>query len=959
MLFNHSSNRLGKRVLCVLFLAFACRATAQDSSSEGEKATTAAPASSEFGFVNEIIDTYGLPDIAQIALDKMNADGSGDKVELDFLQARIRIRQGKSEEAEKIVAGLKADNPKGQALKLELAIFYHSTGESEKSKKYFAEFFAIYKDKKPTDPVVLTAYINASYVLAEIRKTEGKWWEAVKYYKQLIEGSKDKKIKRIFMVEIANGYVQMAKATDDAKKKAEHLKSADKYARDAMWQYDETFVSAIVALVNIELAKGEREKALGLMKEYHNDIITIENQLRQQDLMRLSARCHLRLVKGDVLAEDMKTAHAAGDNAKAKKLLQLAAVEYMNAFLKYEGNDHSDQAGLRFKDLETWGVENGYPKLRAPAGTDGMIAGRLLALAKKLRAQRKFAEAIPKYLEVLNTYPETRASGEALGGLAMCYAETGDDLSALATVSYSAERFSGNRNASITAGEEAAGQGVRNIASYYYKKKDNFTAIRACKLLGFNFLKDPYSPTLLWSSGELERGEGNMAESTRCYEFLVEHYAGDANAVKAANRLGFNAYEANDFETAVKWFEKGIELSPPGPKKAEGMFRLANSYVKVGQLPKAIKQFSILKKELNPEGPNKLLYYGNETDKAASADLLEQTIFFFAQSLTQLPDDAKGAAQLRALAVKEFESFVVDYPKSKLAPKALQRLGLLKLQLEEVDLAIGYFEQIPKKYPNYPGAKDIIYLIVDSAGGLGKTEIVREYTEKMTSNLDAYSAIQLIKVGMRLIDFEMYDLAEKVLGKVSEHPDAKGDPNIEQRALMGLAEALFKRGNHEEALKVASDFITKYPKSARKLEAMFIQAACHRELKNCDESMKVLGDITAQARDLSILFPERAKEFASKEFKKESELAITNYSCGNTGAAINSVVLLLKTRKAQGAEQEAIFKELCLKGIDWCIELEKWKVGSDLCEIFMSKWPLDNENTAIVRQRRSTIQSNE
>jgi outer membrane protein assembly factor BamD (BamD/ComL family) len=284
---------------------------------------------------------------------------------------------------------------------------------------------------------------------------------------------------------------------------------------------------------------------------------------------------------------------------------------------------------------------------------------------------------------------------------------------------------------------------------------------------------------------------------------------------------------------------------------------------------------------------------------------------------------------------------------------------MLNLQQENVAEAIKYFEEIPKKYPNYPGAKNIIYLIVDSAGKLGKQDVVRTYTAKMIDNYRAYTADQLIRVGMLLMSFEMYDLAESLLGIVSEHPDAKSDPRIEQRALNGLATSAFKRGNYAEALKAADEFLTKYPNSASKLDMMFLQAACHRELGDCDRAMAVLGQVTEQTRDLRIKYADRVEEFNAAELKKEAELALTNAKCKDINGAINSVFLLLKTRVARSDAEKAIMKDMCLKGIDWCIEAKKWKIGEELCNIFLERWALDKENGPTVKQKRSQCQSNQ
>lgn len=911
------------------------------------------PPRDEAGFIGSLLDEYsGLTDIAQTALDAFKQKEPSLKEQADFLQARIYVKRGRTEDAQKIIDGFKAGNPKAQAVKLEMAIYFHQVGEAEKSKKLFDDFFAVYKDKKPDDPDVLNAYINASFILADIRKNEGKWGEAVKYYKQLVTGAKEKKIRRIFMVETANAYVELAKKTDDAAKKNEHLQNADKYARDAMWIYDEVFGKAIVALVNIELAKGDRSKAKSLVAEYKSDINGIENSLRDARVMHLSPRAHLRYILGEVYLEEAKSAHAAGDRDKAKGSYGRAANEFINAFLKYEGNDWSDRAGLAFKELEGWASENGYPKMKAPDGTDGKIARRLLALAKKLKQQRQFADAVPKYLEVLNAYPRTSATGEALGGLASSFAEIGDDISALATIEYAAERFGGEN------GDESAGTAVRSMASFWFKKKDNELAGRACKLLGLNFVNDPYSPQLLYGAAELERQKENNQEALFLYENIVNKYPGDAFAVKASGRLGFAAYDAGDFESAVKWFEKGVELSPPGPRRAEAKFRLANSYIKVNRIPNAIKTFLSLKKELDPNGPDKQLYYGNEANKEKTTDLLVQTSFFFGQSLTQLPKETKGVEKFQAMAIKEFDEFLKKYPKSDYAPKVLQKLGSLSLQTGKVEDAIKYFEEIPKKYPKFPGAKDIIYLIVDSAGKLGKQDIVRTYTEKMVGNIKAYSSGQLIRVGMRLIEFEMFDLAEKVMRAVASHPEAQADPQIEQRALGGLALSAFKRGNHEESLKAVDGLLTKYPKSANKLDMMFLQAASYREMEQYDKAVAILGDVTDQIISLTEKYPNRQQEFASAEVKKEQELALTYYAMGDVKKAVNSTFLLLNTRVARDDVEKAIFKEMCLRGIDWSIEGELWKPGLSMCEIFTETWPLDRENFELVRQKRGTIQNN-
>ncbi|MFT7512683.1 MAG: TolA-binding protein [Candidatus Omnitrophota bacterium] len=914
---------------------------AQEGSSEPP------PDTDEWGFAAELLDVYGLPEYAEIVVDQLRTKFPGQKDRVNYLIARIRVRQGKVEDAEKIVASFKEGNPKAQGVKLELAIFYHRQGEKAKSQKLFDEFFAVYKDELPTDPDVRLTYQTAAYTLAEISKSEGKFAEAVKYYRMIIKGSTNKDKKRTFMVEAANTLVELAKKQQgDAQKKT--LAEAEKFARDAMWNYDIIFGRAVVSLAYVRIIGGDREGALELIKNYKNDILTIENEIRDGNpgMLWMSPRCHLRYLTGEVIWEDTKKLHAAKEpESKVMAGIGRAATEFINAFLKYQGNEYSDKSGLMFNVMDEWAKANGFGALQAPPGVKGAIMKRYLDLADRLRQQRQFAEAIPKYLDVLNQYPETPASGEGLGNLALCFTETKDDLSALATVRYMADRFTD---------DQGAAKGVLRVLSKYGSNVESEQYRTILELFGLNFPSHPNAAKAAFNIAELKRKDGLEADAMQVYETIIAKYPKDKVAVLAAERLGFFYFDSGDYPNAEKYFNTYVDLAQPGPTKADGWFKLANTLSKIGKLRHAIKEFSRLKKELDKAGPNKDVYYGDPEDAVRSEALLEQTMFFFGQSLAQLPEGAPNRDKFFAVAKAEFEGLLKEYPKSPFAPKALKQLGMINLKLDNVDDAVAAFERIAKEYPETPGADDITYLIIDTAGKAGLKDLVKTYSQKVIDDPSPFSAQKLIRIGLRLVDFELYDEAEIIMGLVSKHPDAQADEKILQRALHGQALAAYKRGRYQEALDAADSLLEKYPTSPFKLDVTFIKVSSLRELKRYDEAITMLGAVTKDIGDLIRIYPDRKEEFQLAETVKEAELSSTFAAAGDVKKAIATVFRL--SLNVNTPAKKAIFKPACLQAIQWCLEEGKYDAGVEFCATFINLYALDKENNAKVRELRNQLQ---
>jgi TolA-binding protein len=901
----------------------------------------------EWGFATEVLDAYGLPEYAEIVVQQLRSKFPGQKDRANYLLARIRVRQGKPEEALKIVTSFKAGNSKAQGIKLELAIYYHRKGEKDRSEKLFNEFFAIYKDRLPTDPDVLLTYQTAAYTLAEISKSEGEFGEAVKYYRMIIKGARDKTKKRTFMVEAANTLVDHAKKQKgDARKKT--LAEAEKLARDAMWNYDIIFGRAVVSLAYIQIAGGDRTGALELIKSYKNDIITIENEIRKSNpsMIWMSPRCHLRFLTGEVIWEDTKRDH---ENKEPEKKVMAgigrSATEFINAFLKYPGNEYSDKSGLMFNEMDKWAQDNGYGVLQAPAGVKGAIMKRYLDLADSLRQQRKFSEAIPKYLDVLNQYPETPVSGEGLGNLALCFAESKDHLSTLATVGYMADRF---------ADDADTAKGMLRVLAQYGNKVDGEEYRTILELFGLNFPSHPNAAKAAFNIAELKRKDGRDAEAMAVYETIIEKYPKDKVAVLSAERLGFFYFDNEDYPNAEKYFNTYVELARPGPTKADGWFKLANTLIKIGKLPGAIKEFSKLKKELDKKGPNHAVYYGDPNDAKRSEHLMEQTMFFFGQSLAQLPEGAANRDKFFARAVQEFSDLLKSYPKSPFAPKALKQIGMINLKLDRVDDAVGAFERIAREYPKTPGADDITYLIIDTAGKAGLKGMVKTYSQKVVGNHASFSPQKLIRIGMRLLDFKLYDEAESIMSIVAKHPDAQADEKILQRALNGMALSAYRRGRFQEALEAANRLLETYPRSPYKLDATFRKAGSLRELGKHDEAVAVLGDVTKDIGDLIRIYPDRREEFRLAETRKEDELATTYAAAGDTKKAIATVYRM--SLSASTPAKKELFKPACLRAIQWCIDEGKYDAGLEFCTTFISLYALDKESTAKVREMRKVLQ---
>ena len=346
-------------------------------------------------------------------------------VEAKFPQARVLVKikkleqlllLGRFDEAKKIIAAEpNQESAEVWGMKLTMADYLYAHGK-------YPEALGIYKglvDKYGTkpDPKLGDMYANSVYKYAQMLCMLGKDKDAVPVYAKLpdIDGLQPD-TKRMFTFEYAQLLVKVAEsgATVDSGM----LQTAQNTINKLLWQQDIWFGRSVALMAHIRMAKGDVDGAKSLVDDYMDQLVDMDEQLRQfskeegQDFMNLSPLAECRYLLGtmfmDKAREALKTARPRSKEEDAAADLLLEAMEhFVNVYVQYPSFSWAGDAMTRSEDCARILDELGFdvqnpltPKQRHD------VAVKQFQNAGVLYNQNQFKEAMKTYQNVLGSFPD-------------------------------------------------------------------------------------------------------------------------------------------------------------------------------------------------------------------------------------------------------------------------------------------------------------------------------------------------------------------------------------------------------------------------------------------------------------------------------------------------------------------------------------------------------------------------
>lgn len=853
---------------------------------------------------------------------------------VNLIRAQVHISSRKFADAEAILAGMGAGNAKADAIRLALANAYNNSGEPEKARQIYTDFFGRFTGK-PSDPDVLRFYRDAAYRYAIMLDRSGDSLGAVAAFDRVLSTDPEKDIQRRIKNEQSQIYLKLARANHEGKRD-EYAAKTRKLVEEIQWGgVDLWFGQSIITLANVELIYNDEAKAQKIIKDYSDILDQIDVLLEENGMSKgLSPKAGARFMSGEI--SQRAAEKAASDNNADIAISQYAAAlsEFYNVFVKYGESDVGPEAGVRaqiVKDI----LSNQYgKKVNIDLGTRAdEAAATVYRLAETLYHEKKYAEATEAYLRAANQFPELEITAKAMGNLMLSYAQLNDPLMVRTIASYVAERF---------ASRPEGATGLLAAGKYYVDKSQPELFGDLYELFLTAYPENDRAGTILFFLATQRKKAGDEAGAASYFQRIIEKYPGDQYYPRALTQVAWSFYQAGDYESAIASFRKMVDETQPSPDRANAQFNLADSYVRLGKMSDAVVELETLMKWIAPPN-NPYAYSPSDQDKIKQ--LLERATFQRASCLARINEPADQVAEMRERAIRGYDSFIRAFEQSELAPKALSGKGTVLLELKRYDEATKTFDELANKYPQSEEGKNALFSLARAAMEIKQYDQGVAAFTRMMGDAGKYSAEEYVRLGQMMGDagyakeaIQAFTEAQRKIAQLPEDQKEAAKPVIE-RALFGVAQAYVAAKQYPEAIQAVDELLTKYPKSGLFYDAKFLQGEAYRDSGQLNNAVLALSDVFRYATDPKLM---------NRATMTLAEIQVKN---GDLVDALASYQRLAMLGDRNNPEFRPLIEEAMVKGIDLATQLNRHKEVIESCDDYILIFP-QGKNIENIRRLR-------
>lgn len=475
---------------------------------------------------------------------------------------------------------------------------------------------------------------------------------------------------------------------------------------------------------------------------------------------------------------------------------------------------------------------------------------------------RKFEQSREKFKQLLRDYPESEFTGSALYWIGESYSEENRLQEA---ISFLEDAVSDRRN------NKFADYSIYTLATVYEKVGDYENAVRN-------------------------------------YDRLLTEHRNSPLAVSAQIRIGICYFKLKDYQSSILELKNPMLSNLPEDLYSESLYLLALSNYRVQQYADAEKSYSEIiqrfpKSKLFRDAQYGLAWTYFQQKKYNEAfgvfDKLSIGNDSIASKSFYWKGESKRYAGQNQEAFEIYRQFLEKYPRHELADEVQYQIGALYFNNKNTDLAsrylitssgaqdrtvraksltlLGEIELSKKQYAAARNYFEPALLITDSdieirnrsMFGLGvalyNLEQYRDAADKF-SELDSKSPkFESQKVNFFLA--ESYFALGNYNEAVKRYNIALGDDEtINLQALYGKAYSYFNAGDYQNASVQFADFVKRYPRNQRTLDARLRLADSYYGSKNFAQASNIYRDLF-QAGSSDISSPYANYQYAQALYK--------------------------------------------------------------------------------------------
>ena len=902
----------------------------------------------ELRVADQLATQWSMGDFATKLLEELTQK-TAQTQRVNAVRVTIFAMAGKFTEAETLMTQM-GKSEDAQEARLRLAYAYAMRREFSKAKMFYQEYFK-QVGKAPTGAGPLRIYRDACGMYGAIMKLAGDLDEAIAAGQRYLDTKPDQEHDSAARIDMAVLLIDLAKK-DAAKKNAsvDRALAMVKEVEMRGFDYDDpstatVFGQAVVAHANALLAKGERVKALQLIKQEMDILTPVDTALKESKEARIideSPMAGVRYMRGLIYQADAEAAVKEGNKAKAMEAYVNAVREFIQVFVEYGGSPYGVDAGLRANTIKALLESKTYGKtVKWKMNPDQMerLLEQSYALADRKMGEQSYDEAIAAYLKILNDYPESRRSVVALGALAKCYVEKDDVLMAKTVMGYIGERF---QDIGI------AGDQLRTLAKLFFDRaykratndvvgvaKDMDQFYFASQAFVDNFPKHTFAPSVLYTLGSLKEtnNAGQPADpkaAAEYYDRIVKNYTNDAFYSKALARVGVLQVRSSNYLAAAESYERYAASLEDGFDQIQARMNMADALRRGGKPIDALPIYDQLITKLRTR--QSLAGATVETQKR-SKDLLESAVYQRAVCLSRITEPKEQLAEYRDKAIAALDAFVKEFPNStNYAPSALSVKGSVYLQMDKSDEAFAVFQELSTRYPQSDVGRDALISMVASALTINKVDQAQKAFQQMMSgsgNLKVRTE-QYVAIGQLFLDNncpnEAAQAFAQVIGKTEER-------RLLERSLFGRGMALVKTAQYAEAAKALEELFKRYENTGYYFEGTLALVTAYRETGKYDAAVAKISEVIRQPRSTREQ-KARAEYELGQIFEKKKDLL-------KASAGYQKMVELAAMSEVPERDTGvlAVLEKAALSGIAVNQELKRWDKVMDFCDNYTTLFP--------------------
>jgi len=450
-----------------------------------------------------------------------------------------------------------------------------------------------------------------------------------------------------------------------------------------------------------------------------------------------------------------------------------------------------------------------------------------------------YPQTIQHYTNYLHDFPQSTRQAETYFYIAESYYYTEDFLTAIAYYAKTAEMSYDNKL--ILMGKVSMGWSYLKLGKFKLAQ-DHFD-----EALRFSEEKGILSDDVYLGQASVYTESKEYDKALKAYFQLIENFPKSQRLADGYLGVANIFYILKRYPDAIQRYQKIIDQFSTDLSRQEilekAYFGLAWSYLKAGDIDLCVKSFESINEHTS-----------NKTVKISA--------------LTQIGDAYQDVDQLEK-AVEVYDRILNDYPDSPYTDYVQYRQGIALLKMDRIESATLSFQSLQANFPGSKYLSDIKYYLAVAYFKKGDWTTAHEQIEEFLSDsllnheleAEAYHIMAL-----SLFNLNAYDEAIKTFQKILKNfPE---ESSMVKNAEIGIAKSFYKMGDIAEALKRFKMIMNTYPNSDVEQEAILWLAEHYLGASEFDTAIGYYSQFIEKfpgSEKINVVYYQVAEAYQAKE----------------------------------------------------------------------------------------------